>query len=152
MRDTARNGSPKLTLRKQVLTRAPVNLSPRTFLRVALLAISTLSCGFDPLRLTERRVSEKVSLRKFPDDTYYIVTERSRARGAILAGSVRRIGWNDSVIVAERLYNKAVGWVRIHPVSGIVLNPKGEYPLRANPALFGLQMIRADSAWTQLPW
>lgn len=129
-----------------------MNLNLRTFVRVVLLAVATLSCGLDPLRLTERRVSEKVSLRKFPDDTYYIITERSRARGAMLAGSVSRIGWNDSVIVAERRYNKVVGWIRIDPRSGDVSDAKGEYPLRANPALFNLQMIRADSAWMQLEW
>jgi hypothetical protein len=152
MRETANSRSPKRTFSKQLLTRAPVNLNPHSLVRVALLAVTTVSCGLDPLRLTERRVSEKVSLRKFPDDTYYVVTERSRARGAMLAGSLSRIGWNDTVIVAERRYNKVVGWVRINPVSGDVSDAKGEYPLRANPALFGLQMIRADSAWAQLPW
>jgi hypothetical protein len=110
------------------------------------------ACGLDPLRLTERRVSDHVSLRKFPSNEYYIVTDRLRTQGAILAGPVRRIGWNDRVILVQRSLNKTEVWVRIHPSSGEVSEPLSPEAAQEAVSLAGLRTVRADSAWASLEW
>jgi hypothetical protein len=121
--------------------------------RSAIVLALTVGCGLDPLRLSERRVSEHVSLRKFPEDTYYIVTDLSRARGAILDGSVQRIGWHERVIIVQRIVHKAIEWVLSDPLTGEVSKLSDDAAVRAHSsAVAALPTIRADSAWAQLQW
>jgi hypothetical protein len=120
--------------------------------RVLALMAATVACGLDPLRLSERRLSDHVSLRKFLGDEYYLVTDRTRAQGALLAGSVLRVARRDSVLLVQRVLHKTTEWVAIDPITGTVSEPLDVAARRARSSGAIPPSVRVDSVWAQLPW
>jgi hypothetical protein len=109
-------------------------------------------CDQDPFGRTERTIVGSYSLDRWEGGLFYIDDKDSPHSGEGVVGApVKRLGWNDHYIVAERAgVPPETGWMVIDVTRRQVTGPEAFHALRQRRELAGLATLRADSAWDEL--
>ncbi len=91
----------------------------------------------------------------FEGGRYYVVRERLEDGCGITNGDVRRIGWNDRVILVEqetcKVLNAPPELMLIDMTTQAVSGPFSERDLATMPELRSIHLVNADEVWDKLP-
>lgn len=108
----------------------------------------------DPFGLSKRRIKGDFYLEEFEGEIFYILQRGvDKAGGGILDGTVDKIGWNDTCIVALRtsiFRGDPDGWMIINVKSKKLNGPFSESELDQMGILDNMRIYLAKNAWKKL--
>jgi hypothetical protein len=119
---------------------------------VASLTLALSACDIDPFGFDAKIVVEPYRLLVCEGGKYQLIAESREHE--VLGCFVRRLGWNDRVILAdlEDCGGPAgrSGWMVIHVKTKTIEGPIDPAQVATRPDLAGLKIVDADAAWRTL--
>jgi len=122
---------------------------------LATLAVILAGCDVDVFGLDARPIVGDYKLLVWEGGKYSLIRDTRDGCG-VLGGTIRRIGWNDRVILAEQETcdgeGARSGWMVVNVKTHAIEGPLEPGSIRARPELASLEVTPAETAWNRLKW
>jgi len=124
-------------------------------LAMAVCLITSAACDVDLFGNDFRHVIGPYRLYVWEGGKFALVTETTGEAGCgVLGGTVRQIGWNANVILAEQetcgARGARSGWMVVNVRTRAIEGPIDPTTIPTRSDLAGLKVVSADAAWKQL--
>ena len=120
-----------------------------------LIPLLLCACDVDLFGFDQRRLVGPYWLHVWEGGLFTLETAKEPKDGGcgVLGGRVRRLGWTDTVILAEQQTcggtGARSGWVVV-TLKSQAIEAVDEAEIRARPELAGIKVLAIDEVWKQL--